>query len=238
MQKLTLEQLEEIRNFDVPTINNALERFNLRSKVEGYMSPLIKQIIPYERTMIGYACTAKFSAAKPATKEQQEMWMKYAAKVQSTPRPSIAVIEDIDPTPVGSFWGEVNATQHKALGCVGVITNGGVRDLKEVESLGFGYYASCVLVAHAYNHIEDYDCPVTIGGVTVNPGDLLAADRHGVVLIPNQVATELADACRKIAAAELPVLENCRRAILEGREINLDDLKQWRAEMARLRTAK
>jgi regulator of RNase E activity RraA len=238
MSLLTVAQIEEIRNFDVPTISNALERFNLRSKVEGYMTPSIKQVIFYERTMIGYACTAKISTAKPATPEQQELWMKYYTKVQSTPRPSIAVLEDVDPTPVGSFWGEVNATTHKALGCVGTITNGGVRDLKEVEALGFGFYASCVLVGHGYTHIEDIDCPVTIGGVTVNPGDLLAADRHGVVLIPNQVAGELADACRKIAAAELPVLEGCRRALLEGKEVNLDELKQWRAEMARLRTAK
>ena len=238
MTILTLAQLEEIRNFDVPTISNALERFNVRSRIEGYMTPDIKQIIPYERTMIGYACTAKVSAANPPTPEQQAMWMKYAAKVQSTPRPSITVIEDVDPTPVGSFWGEVNATQHKSLGCVGTITNGGVRDLKEVESLGFGFYASCVLVGHGYTHVEDYDCPVTFGGVTIKPGDLLAADKHGVVIIPNEFAAELANACRKIATAEMPVLEGCRRAIIEGKEVNLDELKQWRSEMAKLRTAK
>ena len=155
--------------------------------------------------------------------------------MQQTPRPSVSVIEDIDPQPVGSFWGEVNATVHKALGCAGAITNGGVRDLHEVGLLGFGFYASRLLVSHAYVHIEDHDCPVTVGGLTVQPGDLVAADIHGVILIPREIAPELAVACRKAGEAELPVLTECRKAIAEGREVDLDQLSHWRSEMARLR---
>ncbi|MGE4283156.1 MAG: RraA family protein [Clostridia bacterium] len=238
MSILTTAQLEGLRTFDTPTIANAIERFGVRSRTEGAMTPEIKCILPYGKTMVGYACTVKVSATNPPTPEQNEMWMKYAAKLQSTPRPSIAVVEDIDPTPTGSFWGEVNATIHKSLGCVGTITNGGVRDLNEVGPLGFGYFAKCLLVTHGYIHIEDFDCSVTIGGVTVNPGDLLAADKHGVVLIPNEIAPQLAAACKKAADAEMPVLEGCRRAIAEGNEVDLDQLKQWRAEMAKLRTAK
>ncbi len=238
MSILTTAQLEGLRTFDTPTIANAIERFGVRSRTEGAMTPEIKCILPYGKTMIGYACTAKISAVNPPTPEQSEMWMKYYAKLQSTPRPSIAVVEDIDPTPVGSFWGEVNATVHKSLGCVGTITNGGVRDLNEVGPLGFGFFAKSLLVTHGYIHLEDFDCPVTIGGVTVNPSDLLATDRHGVVLIPKDIAPQLAEACQKAANAEMPVLEGCRRAIAEGKEVNLDELKQWRAEMAKLRTSK
>ena len=72
----------------------------------------------------------------------------------------------------------------------------------------------------------------------MNPSDLLAADRHGVVLIPNEIAPQLAAACKKAADAEMPVLEGCRKAIAEGREVDLEELKTWRAEMARLRAAK
>lgn len=217
---------------------NALEFFGIRSKTEGFMTPDIHCILPYGKTMVGYACTAKISASAPATTSQPDIWMGYYAKLQSTARPAIAVIQDIDEKPVGSFWGEVNATCHKSLGCVGTITNGGVRDLNEVETLPFGFFASCVLVSHAYIHIEEYDCPVEIGGVTVNPGDLLAADKHGVLLIPNEVAGRLAHACRLAGQAELPVLENCRKAIAENREVDLDELRQWRKEMASLRQVK
>ena len=238
MKTLTLAQIEGLRTFDTPTIANAIERFDLRPRTEGAMTPDIKCILPYGKTMIGYACTAKVSAVNPPTSEHLENWMKYYETLQNTSRPAIAVIEDIDPTPVGSFWGEVNATVHKSLGAVGTITNGGVRDLNEVGPLGFGFFAKCLLVTHGYIHIEEYNCPVTIGGVTVNPSDLLAADRHGVVLIPSEIAPQLAAACKKAADAEMPVLEGCRKAIAEGREVDLEELKTWRAEMARLRAAK
>ncbi len=237
-KQLTAAQVAGLRGFDTPTIANAIERFGLRSRIEGAMTPEIKCILPYGKTMIGYACTAKVSAANPPTPAHLENWMKYYGVLQKTPRPSIAVIEDIDPVPVGSFWGEVNATVHKSLGAVGTITNGGVRDLHEVGPLGFGFFAKCLLVTHGYIHIEEYDCPVTFAGVTVKPGDLLAADVHGVVLIPNEIAHELGDACRKAAAAEMPVLDGCRKAIAEGKEVDLAALKEWRTQMAALRNAK
>jgi regulator of RNase E activity RraA len=238
MLNLTQAQLEGLRTFDTPTISNAIERFGIRSKSEGVMTPEIKCILPYGKTMIGYACTGKISAVKPPTPAQADMMMAYYEKLQKTARPSIAVLQDMDPAPTGSFWGEVNATVHKALGCVGTVTDGGVRDLNEVGPLGFGFFAKCLLVTHAYIHLEAYDCPVTVGGLTVNPGDLLAADRHGVILIPGAVAKDLAEACKKAADAELPVLEGCRKAMAAGAEVDLEDLKKWRAEMARLRTAK
>lgn len=110
--------------------------------------------------------------------------------------------------------------------------------VKQASMSGRRRTASRVLVSHAYIHIEEYDCPVIIGGVTVKPGDLLAADRHGVVLIPGEISNQLADACKKAADAEMPVLEGCRKAIAEGKKVDLEELRQWRAEMASLRTLK
>lgn len=235
-EMLSTDQIEDLRRFDTPTIANAIEFFGIRPKTEGAMTSEIQCFLPYGKTMIGYACTAKISAVTPPTKEQQNNSIKYYEVLQKTPRPSIAVIEDVDPTPSGSFWGEVNATVHKALGAVGTITNGGVRDLNEVGPLEFGFFASCLLVTHGYIHIEDYNCEVNFAGVKVLPGDLLAADRHGVVLIPNKIAHKLSRACEKAVEAEMPVLIGCRKAISEGREVDLKDLEAWRSEMARLRS--
>ena len=238
MNKLTEKQIDELKKYDTPTIANAIEFFGLRSRTEGIMNQSIKCILPNGKTMIGYANTARVSAISPSSTDQTKIWMEYYSKLQTTPRPSIAVIQDSDFVPTGSFWGEVNATVHKSLGCVGTVTNGGVRDLNEVEQLSFGYFASCLLVTHAYIHIEEFDCPVHVGGLTVNPGDLIAADRHGVILIPEEIAHQLAYACKKAGDAELPVLEGCRRAISENKEIDLEKLGQWRKEMAQLRSIK
>jgi len=130
---------------------------------------------------VGYACTAKISALKPPTEEQKRLQNEYYAKVKSAPKPTITVIEDIDPQPTGSFWGEVQATMHRSLGCAGVITSGGVRDLDEVKNLDFEYFSSCLLVSHAFIHIEAIDCPVSVGGLIINPGDLIHADKHGFI---------------------------------------------------------
>ncbi|MFA6507316.1 MAG: RraA family protein [Treponemataceae bacterium] len=232
---LTKEQLEELRQFDSPTVNNALETFDPKYRIEGFMKPGMTPRTKLVKPMIGYAATAKVSAMHPGKPENADFVFKYYETVREMPDPTIAVIQDIDPSPIGSFWGEVQATTHMALGAVGTLTDGGVRDLKEVEELGFSFFSTALLVSHAFIHVENYDCPVDVCGLAVYPGDLLFCDVHGVVRIPHEVAPKLAAACRKIAAAELPVLEPCRAAIKAGRKPTIDELRTWRKEMEKKR---
>lgn len=231
MEYLTKEQLDELRGFDTPTISNAIELFNIRPRTEGFMGPEVRCILPCEKPFIGYVCTAKMSAMKPPTPEEGRMINEYYRKVKETPSPCITVIQDMDPKPIGSMWGEVHASIHAALGCAAVVTNGGVRDLDEVQKIGFGLFASCVLVSHAYDHIIDYDCPVEVGGLVIKPGDLLHADKHGVILIPNEIAPKLADACRRMQYAEEPVIKGCQSKLDTG--IEVEEIIKLKEEMAR-----
>jgi regulator of RNase E activity RraA len=98
---------------------------------------------------------------------------------------------------------------HKALGSQGVITNGTVRDLDEVARIGFHFFASGVQVSHGYAHLENFNRPVQVFGMLVHPGDLIHADQHGAVLIPQEIAHELADAARRVELAEKPMLAAC-----------------------------
>jgi len=234
MNYLNEQQLDELAQFDTPTVCNALEKFKLRPKTEGFTSPAVRSIFPDRKPLVGYACTAKISASVPGTKANEEILYQYYQSVKDCPGNPISVIQDLDEECVGSFWGEVQTTVHKALGCMGVITDGGVRDLDEAHALGFSYFASCVLVSHAYIHMEEMNTPVEIGGLTVHPGDLLHADKHGCVMIPNEVAHLVADACRQMQDAEMPVLNGCRA--LEDGTLDIADLKIWRSEMAVLRS--
>jgi len=232
MQYLSNEQLEELTQFDTPTVANALEVFDLRARTEGFTSPKIRAIFPGMERLCGYAVTAKVSARSEKTAAHEAIAWQYYQAIRDCPRP-ISVIQDIDEEPIGSFWGEVQATIHLALGCKGVVTNGGVRDLDEVEAMGFGYLASCILVSHAYIHMEAQNTPVEIGGLVVRPGDLIHADKHGAIVIPHEVAHLTADACRKMARAELPVLDGCRS--VEPGTLSIEQLRIWRSEMDRLR---
>lgn len=234
-KKQMLEIFEALSKYDTPTICNARECFADCKKDEGFMDYTIKPVIRCDRTIVGVAATAKIATRYPATEEEAAKLMPYYGHIRETGPGCIVVQQDMDEKPFGSFWGEVNVAQHLALGCKGVVTSGGVRDLNEVENMNFGYFAKEVVVSHAFTHVVDYACPIEVGGLTVYPGDIIACDRHGVVKIPKEYLPRMVEACRRIAIAELPLLEPCRRAIMNGEIISLEDLKEWRAAMAQAR---
>ncbi|MGE4352499.1 MAG: RraA family protein [Oscillospiraceae bacterium] len=236
MAKLTNKQLEKLREFDSPTICNAMECFNIRPRTAGFGYPgMVQRAGDQEKPMIGYAVTAKVSAMNPATPEQAKLQMELYAKNRAQEGPSIICIQDTDAVPLGSYWGEVQATTHKSLGAVGTLVQGGVRDIPAADELGFYFMSTVTLVSHAYIHVEAIDCPVVICGLTIKPGDLIHADIHGFTIIPEEVAPKLYDACVAIAEAEMPVLEPCRKAITDGVRPTIEDLAKWRAGMAEAR---
>ncbi len=126
MKYLTEEQLQELAQFDTPTVANALEKFGLNSKIEGFTSPEIRSIFGKSTPIVGYACTAKTSGQAPGGPQSEELLMSYYQSIKDCPIHPISVLQDIDETPIASFWGEVQATVHKALGCKATITSGGV----------------------------------------------------------------------------------------------------------------
>jgi len=216
--RLSAGQLDYLQRFDTPTIANALERESLqkihgRGRTEGFMSPKIRCIFPEMGVMNGYAATATIQASKPRGKDEPYVSRTdYWRYIDSVPKPTIMVIHDLDaPNPIGSWWGEVNGNVHRALGCVGVVTDGGVRDLSAVRPLGFHFFAAEVLVSHAYVHVVEFGKPVTVGGVSVSSGDLLQADEHGVIQVPRSVAAELGQACYDVFKSERALIEFCQR---------------------------
>jgi regulator of RNase E activity RraA len=207
---LTPEQLDALQRFDAPTVANAIETFNIQPRNTGFMSSDIRCLYPDLGVMVGYACTAIIAADhQPPTQglpSRPDWWRTVVA----TPAPRVVVLQDSDAHPVGSFWGEVQGNIHKALGCIGVVTNGGVRDLDEVHALGFHFFASAVLVSHAYVHIVAIDVPVNVGGMVVHPGDLIHADKHGAQVIPIDIAPQIPDAVAKLVANERRIIETCQ----------------------------
>ena len=224
-------QLEELREFDTPTICNTIESFKVRKNTEGFMNPSIKCIIPYEKPIVGYAITAKISSKKPPTDNEKKLSEIYYKMISESTVPTIAVIEDMDAEPIGSFWGGVNDSIHAALGCNGVITNGGVRDLEDAKKLGFRYFAKEILVSHAYCHLAEVNCDVNVGGLVLKFGDLLHADMHGVIIIPHEISAKLSKACREVIAAEEIVIKACRSAISGKKKIEVENLLKLLKEM-------
>lgn len=206
---LTEAELDALRRLTTPTVANAIETFKVRSPSEGFTDSTIRCLFPELGPVIGYAVTAKIAARERSDKALPpwEMW----AAMEQVPQPRLVVIEDLDyPNPVGSYWGEVNGSIYKGLGCAGTVTNGGVRDLDEVRATGFHFFASCVLVSHAYVHLVEVGAPVRVGGLEVRPGDLLHGDQHGVLSVPLEIAREIPEAAEQIEAYERRIIDFAR----------------------------
>ena len=205
-QSLTPAELEQLRAFSTPTISNAIETFGVRSRTEGFMDPTIVCRTPTLGRMCGYAVTARIRASAPPERAvgHRDVWREF----EKVPKPWVVVVEDADyPHPVGSWWGEVNASTYTALGAVGAVTNGGVRDLPETRALGFHFFSAHVLVSHAYVHVVEAGGEVRVGGLTVRPGDLLHADQHGITTVPAAIAGELAAAALDIERGERELID-------------------------------
>lgn len=218
--QLSKHELDALRKITSPTIANALELFNLRPRNQGFMSPEIRCLFPDMGVMVGYAVTCTIMADQPAPPGREVPRPDWWDYILQMPEPRVVVVQDLDRQPIGSLWGEVNGSVHKALGCIGTVTDGGVRDLDEVRAMGFYCFASCVLVSHAFVHLVDFGNPVKIGGVLVKPGDLLHGDQHGVISIPLDVAAQLPDAVAKVEARERPIIDACR-----ARDFSVEKLK-------------
>jgi 4-hydroxy-4-methyl-2-oxoglutarate aldolase len=191
--------LEALSRYDSPTLSNAIEIFEARPRDEGYASHEVRCILPELGVMVGYAATATIRARGKAQGNSTPLWNH----VRTMPAPRVVVVQDLDEPPAhGSLWGEVMATTAHTLDCAGTVTNGCVRDLNEIRTIGFHCFAGAVGVSHGYVRVETAGDPVTVGGLTVSPGDLIHADQHGVLLIPKEIATELPAAADRVIAAE------------------------------------
>ena len=178
-------QFAFLRSIDTPTVCNLIEIVAPERRGAGYTVSHLHCPFPDLPPMVGFVKTATIRARdKVSGPSYMQKRMDYLDYVAAAPRPSVVVIEDKDDPPgYGAFWGEVQTNVHKALGCLGTITNGSVRDIPAVAE-GFQMLAGSLSPSHAYVHVVDFGAPVTIHGMAVKSGDLVHADRHGAVVVP------------------------------------------------------
>jgi regulator of RNase E activity RraA len=200
--------LEQLRKYDTPTICNVVELYDLRPRTAGYMDGRIQACYPKLPPMVGYAATAMFRAAAPPRSGNVYSGLsEQVAQFSELPGPPVVVFQDLDNPVAAATFGEVMCSTYKAFGAVGLITSGTGRDLDQVEALNFPCFTNGTICAHGYCHIVQINVPVHVGGVVVHPGDLLHGDRNGVTTIPNEIASEVPQACAELAAAEAVILD-------------------------------
>lgn len=189
MEKLDHSDLLKLKRWNTPTIYNGWEQVTSHDHCkEGFNLEPCTDYMPQIGPMAGYAVTVKIQPGNPEHIEANpNAWSEYREYIASIDGPKIVVVQDMDkPGCFGSFWGEVNSNIHKALGCVGTITDGAIRDVDEMTNAGFKAIARRLCVSHAAVYPVKWDCPVEVFGRKIQPGQLIHADKHGFLAIPDE----------------------------------------------------
>ena len=234
MAKLDPELLTLLRSVDTPTVCNAIEVAQGKRGFSRFTRGTMICSATEGGAMVGFAKTAKIAAVEPPTENQdiiKERRMNYYRYMSEVDGPMVAVIEDVDyPDCIGAYWGEINTKVHKGFGLSGALTNGVVRDLGDLAE-DFPVVAGSVGPSHGFVHVREIDTPVNIFGMTVTPGELIHADRHGAVVIPNEVIPILKDSIHKLFASERLILDPAEKT-----EFSFDDFKKAWEDFEKSRT--
>ena len=207
---ITSDDLALLTKWDTPTICNALEEIIPERRGDGFTTTHLFSLDPALPPICGFARTATIQAAAPSLETNEQMAAKrasYYEYVAAAPAPTVVVIQDIDSQPgVGAFWGEVQTNIHKRLGVLGAVTNGSFRDVPD-SARGFNLIGGKVGPSHAFVHLVDIDCQVTVFGLTAKTNDIIHADQHGAVHIPLAAVKQIPAVVDLISRREAIILK-------------------------------
>ena len=206
--------LLQLKRWNTPTIYNGWEQITRHNAAaDGFNLEETHDYMPQMGPMVGYAVTVIIEPSNPAHPQQNpQAWHEYRRYIAEQPGPKIVVVQDLDkPRAIGAFWGEVNSNAHRALGCVGTITDGAIRDVTEMCNAGFKALARRMCVGHAFSCPVRWGGEVEVFGRRIQPGQLLHADQHGFLAIPE------GDEARLLEAALFMDANECRTVIPAAR---------------------
>lgn len=222
------EDLLKLKRWNTPTIYNGWEQITRHNAArEGINPEETKDFMPQMGPMVGYAVTVVIEPGNQEHAKKPNVWNEYREYIASMPGPKIVVVQDLDkPNTYGAFWGEVNSNIHRALGCIGTITDGAVRDVDEMCNAGFKALARRLSVGHAFSTPVRWNCEVEVFGRKIKPGQLIHADKHGFLAIPDEDQDQLLDASIFMDSNE------CNHVIAVGRSASSKSYEQILNEMS------
>ena len=234
---LTSDQINQLRSLSTCVMSDAIESFGVRLRNEGFATAGFRCLFKNLPPLVGYAATCKVRSAQPPIVGSHYIertdWWKH---ITSIPSPRVVVMQDTDQEPgTGAFLGVVHVNILKALGCVGAVTNGAARELTGIESSGFQVFAGRLAISRAYVHIVEFGGPVEVGGLKIQPGDLIHGDRHGIITIPQDLAIELPAVASKIMEKKRQVIELSKKPGATVQELSrgLKDLLDFNSDSIR-----
>ncbi|MEO1745148.1 MAG: RraA family protein [Pseudomonadota bacterium] len=233
-QSIPATLLEKLSAVDTPTVCNAIEVVQGKRGFDRFTRGTMLHSRPGTPAMVGRARTAHIAGLAPPTEDDETIKtrrLEYFRSMARGPGPTVAVIEDVDyPNCIAGWWGEVHVAVHKGLGMKGAVTNGVMRDLDVIDD-GFPILAGSVGPSHGFVHVRTLGEKVSIMGMLVNEDDLVHADRHGAVVIPENVIANLELGIETVIKNEAIILGPARQP-----DFNIEKLEAAWAEFEKRRT--
>ena len=195
MTKMTeLEMLQALKEFDTPSITNVVATYPANPLCLGLYNPwtenwytdqTIRCMYPELGRTVGYAVTCVYGLPDPAF--NRLTFMDVIDALDASPKPTILILQQKFPPEiagkVGLSGGNMTSAM-KAVGCLGVISNGPSRDLDEIRPMKFLYMLTGVCAGHGGMAVYAVNVPVSVGGMDVCPGEIIHMDEDGAVKFP------------------------------------------------------
>lgn len=214
--------IDAIARADTPSLSNAIELLCVRNRISGFASRELRYLTPEMGVLCGYAVTAEVESTCPdVVGGLDEKFLDLCSAIEATPHPSVVVMREVGTHPeFSAHCGEVMATAFKRVGAVGLVSDSAIRDLPEVQRIGFRCFAPGLVASHGTFRVVRIQVPVTVCGLLIQPRDLLHGDVNGLITVPEQKREELPAMLAKIQAREAPLLE-----YINGDEFTIDGLR-------------
>jgi regulator of RNase E activity RraA len=206
--------VRDLGALDSYIVADAIDSMRVRMQNDGSSGPGVTCRTEDLPPMVGTALTLKVRASDPPMKpafylEHPDWW----ELLEESPDPRVLVIEDVDASPGhGSLVGPVHACIIKALGFVGVVTNGAIRGGPRFAEIGMGVFSGNLSPSHGFCHVVEMGKPVTVAGVRIETGDIVHGDRDGFVRLPKDLAAKIPQVAARLNERERSICEFCNGA--------------------------
>ena len=237
MNQAAPEVFAGLRELDTATIFNAVIEARGGSQggreLEGqggmpfnYMGPGMQCMLPQFGMAIGYAATIELTTREPEVEGRH--WDEYYDHLDATPGPMVAIMKDIDTRAGrGATLGDGMAATHKHLGVTGIVVDGSIRDLAGIERVGLPVWGTGVTPGHGILSLVRQNEPIIVNELLIHPGEIVVADRDGVVKIPmGDDPVKVLEKGREIRQREARY-----HAIFEDPELTWQGIKDFQTKM-------
>ncbi len=195
--------IEELRDFDTALLANTIEYIDPTPAHEYYMAGDIQSVTPGLGPTVGVAVTCEMDSSSPGGSADTDGFWRQVEEITAMEVPVIWVVKAVGSRPGHEcILGDGMAKTLFAAGCVGAVTDGGVRDAPGMASVPFAAYCRGLTIHHTALRVTSINQPVEVGGITIAPGDLVHANFEGVIKIPHSCLPTLAQKATQMRAFE------------------------------------